>query len=75
MTVKFRCEEHQWEWFADHAGCPRCLKRQRDELAKALEKIAYDPFGKSDATDREVLDAITEYARRMLQKEGMPRHA
>ena len=33
-TVTFRCDKHEYEWLAGHAGCPRCL-RAALEMAQA----------------------------------------
>lgn len=38
------------------------------ELLEALRRIAYEPFGPSDATHEQVLDAITELARAAIAK-------
>lgn len=37
---------------------------------RGLQRIGYEPFGPADATDREVLDAITAYARSQHQAAG-----
>lgn len=41
-----------------------------ERLTKALNSIAYGPFGRAEAADREVLDAMTEFARAALQGGG-----
>ena len=38
------------------------------EMFEALERIAYEPQGSSDATHRQVLDAVTEIARDLLER-------
>lgn len=37
-------------------------------IRDALHRIAYEPFGAADATHKEVLDAITAFARETLAK-------
>lgn len=41
------------------------------EMAEALRKIAFEPFGAAEASDRQVLDAITELARAALAKAAL----
>jgi len=58
-----RLEKENAELAARHAADQRKIAA----LVEALTKIAYEPFGESDATHAEVLDAITEYARAALE--------
>lgn len=44
------------------------LRTEKNNLIEALRRIAYEPFGDPEATDREVLDAITAFARANLPK-------
>jgi hypothetical protein len=39
-------------------------------MATALKRIAYEPFGPSDASPQEVLDLITAFARDAYEKAG-----
>lgn len=39
-------------------------------LCAALHKIAFEPFGPADATDKSVLDMITDFARATLDSVG-----
>lgn len=39
MSLKFRCEQHEFEWLAEDAGCPRCLKAEWDRLSKELHML------------------------------------
>jgi hypothetical protein len=41
--------------------------QERMRLRRALHVIAFEPFGPADATDRQVLYAITEFARETLE--------
>jgi hypothetical protein len=61
------------------ACCPTCMApvvrliRVREELLEALDRIAFAPFGQSDATHAEVLELITEFARLAKAKDrGAP---
>lgn len=47
-----------------------CLLAAAPDLLAALRRIAYEPFGHPDASHREVLDAITEFARTAITKAG-----
>ena len=40
-----------------------------EKLLEALERIAYEPQGKADASDREVLDACVEIAKQAIARE------
>jgi hypothetical protein len=44
------------------------LRAEKNSLIEALRCIAYEPFGDPEATDREVLEAITAFARANLPK-------
>src|SRR5579872_7355737 len=44
-----------------------CNKSTDGRLYKALYKIAYEPFGDAEASDKEVLDAVTELAKVTLK--------
>lgn len=44
------------------------LIRAAPELLEALRKIAFEPFGNPEASDRHILDAITEFARGAIAK-------
>ena len=44
------------------------LRAQRAQLLAVLKTIAYEPIGRSDASNRDVLDAITEMARAAIAK-------
>lgn len=54
--------------------CPKCneqfdrLETINAELLEALKRIAFEPFGPSDATHEQVLEAITELARAAIAK-------
>jgi hypothetical protein len=39
--ANLRCEAHEFEWVLGHAGCPRCLRAQRDELLAALKALLH----------------------------------
>lgn len=41
-----------------------------ERIHEALRKVAYEPFGDAEASDKEVLQLITEFARAELK--GMP---
>lgn len=42
------------------------LERQRDEAVALLRRVAYAPWGPSDASASDVLEVITEAARAFL---------
>jgi hypothetical protein len=49
--------------------CTRALnevRAERDAFAAALNRIAYEPIGPSDATHQQVLDDVTDIARRAV---------
>lgn len=56
---------------------PRLVRRVRqmegrhNALVAALQKIGFEPFGPATASDREVLERITEYARSILHADGV----
>jgi len=43
------------------------LREENDRLRAALQRIAYKPFGAADATHKEVLDAISDFAHETLE--------
>ena len=48
------------------ARCDSLADQERKRLRKALQKIAYEPFGAANASTQYVLDAITKHARDVL---------
>ena len=48
------------------APCNRPIIAAAPSMYDALHQIAYEPFGHDEATDREVLDAITALARQTV---------
>jgi hypothetical protein len=49
-------------------GANSALLALAPELADVLRRIAFEPFGHAEASDREVLDAITALARATLAR-------
>lgn len=43
------------------------LELERDQIKAALRMIAYEPFGHPEASHRDVLDEITEFARSVYE--------
>ncbi len=45
------------------------VKEDRDVFRDALHKIAFEPFGKADASPRQVLELISQFAREILGRQ------
>jgi hypothetical protein len=48
--TKYRCEEHEYEWFDGSKGCPTCLALLVGDLVDAVKDLAeqiisFDPGG------------------------------
>lgn len=62
-----------YQYLSDHRAEILRAVNTHEELLKALKRIAYEPQGDSEASYRNVLEAVTEIAKQAIAKaEGRP---